>query len=116
MTTKTLRAQFNDSCVSGLQLSLESTALFANRNRLVCLEVGRDGINIQPGAGGTLYLNTTDIKGPLHVQSSIPMDWLPNVPFLNVTPRKRFDLPLIEVGIDVGVCVGAFATILSGGV
>ncbi len=112
MSSKYLRCQFNDSCVSGLHLSLESTAMFANRNKMVCLEVGREGINVQPGPGGTLYLNTTDIKGPLHVQSNIPMDWLPNIPFLNMTPRKRFDLPVINTGIEVGICLGAFAAVL----
>jgi hypothetical protein len=61
-----------------------------------------------------VYFNTTEIKGPLHTQSSIPMDWLPNVPFLNQTPRKRFDLPLIATGIEVGACVGSFAVVLGG--
>ncbi len=77
------------------------------------MEVGREGINIQPGPGGVLYLNTTDIKGPLHKQSSIPMDWLPNVPFLNQTPRKRFDLPVITSAVRVGICAAAFSSVLA---
>ena len=113
MSCKIIKAQFNDSCISGLHLSLESTAIFANRNKLVCVEVGREGINVQPGPGGVLYLNTTDIKGPLHKQSSIPMDWLPNVPFLNQTPRKRFDLPVITSAVRVGICAAAFSSVLA---
>jgi hypothetical protein len=113
MSCKIIKAQFNDSCISGLHLSLESTAIFANRNKLVCVEVGREGINVQPGPGGVLYLNTTDIKGPLHKQSSIPMDWLPNVPFLNQTSRKRFDLPVITSAVRVGICAAAFSSVLA---
>jgi hypothetical protein len=113
MSTKIIKSQFNDACVAGLHLSLESAAIFANRNKLVCLEVGRDGINIQPGPGGSLYLNTYNIQGPLYEQSAPPFDWLPNVPFLNQTPRKKFTLP-IGAAFEVGVCVAAFGVVLGG--
>ena len=42
-----------------------------------------------------------------------PMDFLPNIPFLNTTPRKRFNLP-IGAAVECGICVGAFAAVLGG--
>tara|TARA_B100001059_G_scaffold134263_1_gene134557 strand:- start:64933 stop:65286 length:354 start_codon:yes stop_codon:yes gene_type:complete len=113
MSSKIIKSQFNDSCISGLHLSLESSALFANRNKLVCLEVGRDGINLQPGPGGTLFLNTWNVEGPLYRQSMPPMDFLPNIPYINMTPRKRFNLPA-GGAVECGICVGAFAAVLGG--
>ena len=113
MSTKTIKSQFNDSCVSGLHLSLESAALFANRNKLVCLEVGKDGVNIQPGPGGSIVLNSYRVEGPLYASSLPPFDFLPNIPFLNPTPRKRFTLP-VGAAIETGVCVGAFGVVLGG--
>lgn len=111
MSTKTIKSQFNDSCVAGLHLSLESAALFANRNKLVCLEVGRDGINIQPGPGGSIMMNSYRIEGPLYVESAPPFDLLPNVPFLNMTPRKRFSLP-VGAAMETAICVAAFSVVL----
>ncbi len=113
MSVKRIKAQFNDSCVAGLELSLESSALFANRNKMVCIEVGRDGINIQPGPGGTLYINTHDVRGPLYKGSSMPFDWLPNIPWLNMTPRKKFDLPVMNTMASVGICTAAFSAVLA---
>ncbi len=111
MSTKTIKCQFNDSCVAGLHLSLESAALFANRNKMVCIEVGRDGINLQPGPGGSLFLNTYKVEGPLYTASVPPFDFLPNIPFLNVTPRKLFTLP-VGAAVETAACVGAFAVVL----
>lgn len=111
MSSKTIKAQFNDSCVAGLHLSLESTALFANRNKMVCIEVGREGINLQPGPKGSLYLNTYNIEGPMYKQSIPPFDFLPNVPFLNTTPRKQLNIPMLSF-IEVGVCAAAFGAVI----
>ena len=113
MSTKTIKCQFNDSCIAGLHLSLESAALFANRNKLVCLEVGRDGINIQSGPGGSIMLNSFRIEGPLYTSSVPPFDFLPNIPFLNVTPRKIFTPP-IGSAIEVGICAASFGVVLGG--
>ena len=113
MSTKTIKSQFNDSCVSGLHLSLESAAIFANRNKLVCLEVGRDGINIQPGPGGSILLNSYRIEGPGYTGSVPPFDLLPNIPFLNPTPRKMFTLP-VAAAAEVGICAAAFGVVLGG--
>ena len=113
MSTKTIKSQFNDSCVSGLHLSLESTAVFANRNKLVCLEVGRDGINIQPGPGGSIMMNTYRVEGPMYTSSIPPFDLLPNIPFLNVTPRKIFTLP-VGAAVETAICAAAFGVVLGG--
>lgn len=93
MKRKTLRAQFNDMCVAGIMLDMETVSIIAGERGKSMIQVTEKGINIQPGPGNPIILNSLKIKGPMHEQSSLPLDYLPTL--ANLQPRKRFDLPLL---------------------
>jgi hypothetical protein len=93
MKSKILKAQFNEMCLGGIFLDFQTVALFSGQSKMAAIEVTPKGINIQPGPGNSLYLNTLTVTGPLHRQSSLPADYLPGL--TNMTPRKTFDMPII---------------------
>lgn len=107
MSSKIIKAQFNDNCISGLFLSSEIATLFANYK--TCLEVTPDGINIQPGPGRPVFFNTYSIKGPGYSSSTVPMDYMPGLS--NFTARKNFDATFIKESVEMSVVVGAFITV-----
>ena len=53
--SKVLKAQFNNMCVSGLLLDMQSTVIFAGENKNSSIEVTPNGIGINPGIE-TLYI------------------------------------------------------------
>lgn len=93
MKSKILKAQFNEMCLGGIFLDFQTVALFSGQSKMAAIEVTPKGINIQPGPGNSLYLNTLSVTGPLHKQSSLPADYLPGL--LNLSARKSFDMPMI---------------------
>lgn len=109
MSSKVLKAQFNKKCVAGLKLDMNFTALYGGYNGLSVIEVLPSGINIQPGPGNPLYINTNNIKGPMHSNSNIPFDYLPG--FFNPTPRKYFDLPILGSMTQIAIASGAIAIV-----
>lgn len=114
MSSKLLKAQFNKMHTGAILLDVESVSMFAGRFKDNMIEVSRDGINIQTGPGKSITLNSLDIRGPLHMQSSLPMDLLPG--FTNPTPRKVFNFPITESGGDL-VAIGSIysAVAIAGG-
>lgn len=107
MKSKIIKAQFNELCIGGILLDQMNVALFSGENGMTALEVTPSGINIQPGSGNALYLNTLNIKGPMHKQSNIPGDFL-TIPIL---PRKTFDFPLLDAMENLTASMCTYATI-----
>ncbi len=109
MSSKVLKAQFNKKCIAGLKLDMDFCALYGGFNGLSVIEILPSGINIQPGPGNPLYLNTLNIKGPMHSNSSIPFDFLPGIS--NITPRKTIDFPFLESATQIAIASGAIAVL-----
>lgn len=107
---KNLKAQFNKQCIAGLQLEQQVVAMYSGYHRTSCIEVTPAGINIQPGVSNPIYMNSLTLKGPMHTQSSLPFDFLPG--FINPTPRKTIDLPVLESLAELAVAAGAISVIL----
>lgn len=109
MSSKVLKAQFNKQCIAGIYLDMNLSAMYGGYNGLSTIEVLPSGVNIQPGPGNFVYINTNNIKGPMHSQSSIPFDFLPG--FINPTPRKNFDLNIINTVTQIAIASGAIAVL-----
>lgn len=107
MSSKIIKAQFNENCISGLFLSSETASLFANYK--TCLEVTPDGIHLQPGPGKPIFLNTYSIKGPGYSSSTVPMDYMPGLS--NFTPRKSFDATFLKEAAEMSIIVGGFIAV-----
>ena len=110
MSSKVLKAQFNKQCIAGMYLDMNLCAMYGGVNGLSAVEVLTTGINIQPGPGNGVFLNTTNIKGPLHSQSSIPFDFIPGL--LNPTPRKKFEISILSSMTQIAIASGAVAVLL----
>lgn len=102
---KMLKCRFNELCNAGVLLEDREATLFSG---LSSVNVNSKSVDIQPSFNGYISLSTMNIKQPLAKQSNIPMDYLPG--FSNISPRKIFDLPLIEefgeltaITISIGV-------------
>lgn len=107
---KNIKAQFNKQCIAGLQLEMQTAAVYSGYNRSSCIEVTPAGINIQPGVSNPIYLNTLTLKGPMHSQSSLPEDLIPGP--ANLTPRKNLDIPALDSIAELTVAASAIAVIL----
>ena len=73
------------------------------------LNINEKSIDLQPSPNGSINMASFNIKQPLCKQSSLTMDYIPT--FFNQTPRKTFDLPIIEeLGELTGLTIslGAF--------
>jgi hypothetical protein len=113
MSSKLLKAQFNKMHTGAILLDVESVSMFAGRFKDNMIEVSRDGINIQTGPGKSITLNSLDIRGPLHKQSSIPMDFLPG--FTNPTPRKTLYLPVVDTAGDLVAISSIYSAVVFAG-
>lgn len=109
MKNKVIKAQFNNMCMAGMILDMESVALYAGLKRTTALEVTPGGINIQPGQGNSLFLATYNIKGPGYKQSMPITDYLPTL--ANHSPRKSFDLPLMDEAYSLMEVGGIYAAL-----
>ena len=107
---KNIKAQFNKQCIAGLQLEMQTAALYSGYSRSSCIEVTPAGINIQPGVSNPIYFTTLTLKGPMHTQSSILEDFLPGPS--NLTPRKYIDIPALESVAELTIATSAIAVIL----
>ena len=112
MQNKILKAQFNEMCLGGLILDMNSVAMFSGDSGLTALEVTSEGIHLQPGVGNPIVMSTFDIKGPLYKSTMPPADYLPGI--TNPTPRKTFDLPILKQFAGISVATIAY-TGLAGG-
>jgi hypothetical protein len=111
--SKLLKAQFNEMCISGLILDMNSVALYTGDRGLTGLEVTPNGIHIQPGVGNSFIVSTFDRKGPMYKESNIPGDYLPGIS--NFTARKTLDFSIINhiAGISsVGVAYSRLVGVL----
>ena len=105
---KLLKSNFSDVSNAGILLEDREVTLFSD---VSSLNVNESGISIEPGIGGNISLNTLNIKQPMSKQSSLPEDFIP--PLFNQTPRKRFDLPIMNEMQDIAgltVILGSFLT------
>lgn len=109
MQNKILKSQFNNMCVAGLILDMNSIAIYTGDTGGVAMEITPDGVHIQPGLGNSLVFSTYDIKGPLYKKSIPPGDYLPGL--MNPTPRITFDLPIVKQAGDLAVGCSAYATL-----
>jgi hypothetical protein len=110
--SKKLKAQFNDMCISGLILDMNSVAIYTGDKGLTALEVTPNGVHVQPGVGNAFIVSTFDRKGPMYNESNIPADFLPGI--ANFSARKKLDFSIINhvagistVGIAYSRLVGA---------
>jgi len=80
--------------------NLSNTAVYIEDKEVVLtsgltsLSVNNKGVDIQPTFNGHISLTSFNIKQPLSKQSNIPRDFIPG--WFNVSPRKSFDLPILE--------------------
>jgi hypothetical protein len=88
---KLLKNRYNDLCSGRVVLEDNEISISAG---LSTLNVNEKGIDLQPNPTGHVSFSTYNIKQPGSKQSSLPMDFLPGL--WNVTPRKTFDVPLVE--------------------
>lgn len=102
---KLLKSNFSDIANAGILLEDRGITLFSKVSKL---NINESGISLEPGIDGNISLNSLNIKQPLAKQSSLPMDFVPT--FFNQTPRKTFDLPIINETQDI-----AGLTVLLGG-
>lgn len=107
MQNKILKSQFNNMCIAGLVLDMNSVSIYTGTTKGVAVEITPDGIHIQPGLGNGMIVSTYDIKGPLYKQSMPPADYLPGL--ANFSSRKTFDLPIIKQAGDLAVACTAYA-------
>lgn len=107
MSSKIIKAQFNENCIAGMRLSMQTAAIFSGYEKATCIEVTPSGINIQPGPGKSLFLNTLSYYGPGYKSSSIPMDYMPGLS--NFSPRKSFDMTFIKEIAEISIIAGSFA-------
>ena len=105
---KMLKNRFDDLCTSGILLEDREVMLYSS---LSSINVNENSINIQPGLGGHISLTSFDIRQPMCRQSSIPADFLPGV--ANVTPRKTFDLPMLDQMMELSALTAALGSLLS---
>ena len=107
MQSKILKAQFNKMCLGGILLDMETVALFSGANSMTNIEVTPNGINIQPGPGKPLVINTMDIRGLGFRYQMSPADFFP---FKYVyLPRKKIDLQVLEDAKEALIIGSAFA-------
>lgn len=110
MKAKILKAQFNKMCLGGLLLDMKTVAIYSGMNGMTNIEVSPEGINIQPGPGNSLSINTMNVKGPGFVYQNSFADFLP-VKYVFL-PRKTIDIePLKDIAASAGVGL-AFAGFL----
>lgn len=104
--SKVLKAQFNNMCVSGLLLDMQSTVIFAGENKNSSIEVTPNGIGINPGIGNSLYIGTYSKKGPMYKESTAPIDYLPGI--ANYTARKEVEIPFVDQALDLAASVSSY--------
>jgi len=113
MSSKLLKAQFNRMHTGAILLDKDVVSIFAGDSKNNLIEVSSGGVNIQVGPGKSIILNSLDIRGPLHKQSSIPFDFLPG--FVNPTPRKEINIPLVDAAPDIVGIMSLYGAIASVG-
>lgn len=88
---KMLKNSYNELCQAALVLEDNEISIGCGSSSL---NVNSKGIDLQPSPNGSINLASLNIKQPLCRQSSIPYDFIPT--FFNQSPRKIFDMPMIE--------------------
>ena len=104
---KLLKCNFNMSCEAGILLEKKDVMLYS---KLSSINVNDNNVTIDPGPLGHISFISMNIKQPLCKQSSIPGDFLPGL--LNPTPRKNFDLPLLDEFGEVANFAVTFGALL----
>jgi hypothetical protein len=113
MSSKLLKAQFNKMHTGAILLEKDSVSIFAGNYRNNVIEITDKGISLQCGPGKNVMINSLSIKGPLHTQSSLPMDFLPGI--TNVSPRKTLDIPFLDAVPDLVGVMTLYGSIASAG-
>lgn len=113
MSSKLLKAQFNKMHTGAILIDKDSVSIFAGDLKNNLIDISSGGINIQVSPGKSIILNSLDIRGPLHKQSSIPFDFLPG--FTNPTPRKELNIPLVDAAPDIIGVMSLYGAIASAG-
>ena len=88
---KILKNAYNNSSTGAVIIEDNEISIKAG---LSSLNVNEKGIDLQPDVSGHISFTTHNIKQPLSKSSNIPMDYVPGM--FNVTPRKMFDLPIVN--------------------
>ena len=105
---KMLKNRFDDLSSSGILLEDKEVMLYSS---LSSISVNEGSINLQPGVGGHISISGFDIRQPLCKQSSIPADFAPGPS--NITPRKSFDLPMLDQLAEFGALTGVLGRLFS---
>ena len=107
MQSKILKAQFNKMCLGGILLDMETVALFSGASGMSNIEITPNGINIQPGPGKPLVINTMDVRGLGYRYQMSPTDFFPLA--YTKLPRKNIDLQVLEDVKETLIIGSAFA-------
>lgn len=105
---KMLKNAYNSSSTGAIVLEDNEISIKAG---LSSLNVNETGIDIQPDINGHISLSSFNIKQPLSKASNIPMDFVPGS--FNWTPRKTFDLPIINQMAEVSNVLTTLGVLLS---
>lgn len=105
---KLLKCNFNMSCEAGIVLEQKDVMLYS---KLSSISISDNNVTIDPGPNGHISFISMNIRQPLSRQSNIPMDFLPT--FFNQSPRKQFDLPLLDEFGEVASYAVTFGALLA---
>lgn len=111
MQSKILKAQFNKMCLGGILLDMKSVAMYSGLNGMSVVEVNENGINLQPGPGKPLIINTMDVRGLGFRYQMSPLDFFPKAYI--VKPRKNIDLEVLKNAKEAIIVASAFAGLTS---
>lgn len=103
---KMLKNSYNNLCKAAVVLEDGDISITSGSTTL---NINEKSVDIQPSQNGSINLVSYNIKQPMCKQSTLPMDFIPT--FFNQSPRKTFDLPIVEeLGELAGLTVslGAF--------
>ena len=94
MKAKVLKAQFNELCLGGMILDMQSVTLHSGPNKMNGIELSQQGINIQTEIGQPIVLNSPIINGPGYSFLSTPADFFP---WAHVFLPKKTIAPIIGI-------------------
>lgn len=107
---KILKSQFNDLCIAGLVLDMNSVSIYSGEFGSSGIDINPNGVHVQPGVGNAFIVSTYDRKGPLYKESVPPMDFLPGMS--NTSARKSFDFTITSHAAGIAATGVAYSALI----
>lgn len=98
------KAKFSDIYTASIVIEKKCARLAGDAFNII--EVTNKGINIQPGPGSDVSIQTLSVKGPLTRKTPFPFTLIPG-PFS--FPTDIIDVPFIDIAPELGAIAGAMA-------